>query len=600
MARSDDEKRGMSRREFLESTGLTTLALGTGALAVTPTMATAAQSPAKAAGSAGDKPYNILFILTDQERYFHPTEYPSGYALPGRERLQRRGVTFTNHQISSAVCSSSRSVIYTGQHIQHTRVFDNLNFPWANDLSTEIPTLGDMLGEAGYYSAYKGKWHMSKVMDTHDSLALPQEKLTKIIESYGFKDYVGIGDVIGLTQGGYLNDDMIGAQAQHWLRLHGQQMNQQGKPWSLAVNFVNPHDVMFYNTDAPGQNVQSNPKTLMSIAREPDTTLYRQQWDVRLPKSRHEPFDAKGRPPAHSEYQWARAALVGNFPDEDARWNRLLNYYFNCLRQNDRAVEGILKELDTLGLMDNTVVVMTSDHGELGGAHGTHGKGATAYQEQNNVPLIISHPAYPQTHGQQCETVTSHIDLAPTLLGWTGVDARKQASITRHLHGSDMTPMLEKGAAAGLNDLRSGSLYCFSMFIYLGSDLTRRVQTYLNAGGDPKKTGQQGFKLDFTKRGAIRSVFDGRYKYSRYFSPKQHNQSRTLEGIIELNDLELFDLKADPDEMRNLAVEPKKHGDLLLAMNDKMNQIIGAEVGVDDGSFLPGENANWAVTTFDP
>ena len=122
MARSDDERGGMSRREFLESTGLTTLALGTGALAGMPTMATAAESPAKAAGSAGDGPYNILFILTDQERYFHPTEYPSGYVLPGREGLQRRGVTFTNHQISSAVCSSSRSVIYTGQHIQHTRV----------------------------------------------------------------------------------------------------------------------------------------------------------------------------------------------------------------------------------------------------------------------------------------------------------------------------------------------------------------------------------------------------------------------------------------------------------------------------------------------
>ena len=103
MARSDDERGGMSRREFLESTGRTTMALGTGALAGMPTMATAAESPAKAAGSAGDGPYNILFILTDQERYFHPTEYPSGYNLPGRERLQRRGVTFTNHQISSSV-----------------------------------------------------------------------------------------------------------------------------------------------------------------------------------------------------------------------------------------------------------------------------------------------------------------------------------------------------------------------------------------------------------------------------------------------------------------------------------------------------------------
>ncbi len=107
MDRSDDGPRDVSRREFLQSTGLTTLALGTGALASTPAMATVAGSSAEAAGPAGDGPYNILFILTDQERYFNPTEYPPGYVLPGREGLQRRGVTFTNHHISSAVCTSS-------------------------------------------------------------------------------------------------------------------------------------------------------------------------------------------------------------------------------------------------------------------------------------------------------------------------------------------------------------------------------------------------------------------------------------------------------------------------------------------------------------
>lgn len=599
MTHKDDERSGMSRREFLEST-LTTLALGSGVFAGIPTVSAAAQSTTKAVGSAKHGPYNILFILTDQERYFHPMEYPSGYSLPGRERLQRRGMTFANHQISSAVCSSSRSVIYTGQHIQHTRVFDNLDFPWSNDLNTEVPTLGDMLGEAGYYAGYKGKWHLSKKFGTKDSTALPQEKLTQIIEGYGFKDYVGIGDIIGMTQGGYLNDDIIGAQARHWLRLHGQQMIQQGKPWSLFVNLVNPHDVMFYNTDAPGQNVQANPKTLMPIARDPNTPIYQQQWDIRLPRSRHEPFTAKGRPPAHGDYQRGRGALVGNFPDEDVRWNRLLNYYFNCIHQSDRVVEGVLDELDALGLTNNTIVVMTADHGELGGGHGTHGKGATAYQEQNHVPLIISHPGYPQTHGQQCNSVTSHMDLAPTLLGWTGVDAEKKASITGHLNGKDMTPLLEKGATAGLNDLRSGSLYCYNMFVYLDGDFTTKVQSYLNAGGDPKAIAQQGYRPDFTKRGAIRSVFDGRYKYSRYFSPKQHNQPRTLKGIFKLNDVELFDLESDPDEMKNLAVDPKKHGDLLLAMNEKMNQLIGTEVGVDDGSFLPGDDVDWAATTFDP
>ncbi len=597
----NDEKAGITRRQFLDASvagavGLGMASLGSNAAAAEPSAKQLAQ-----AGAPGGGAYNILFILTDQERYIDPSALPSGYALPGRERLQRRGVTFTNHQICSAVCSSSRSVIYTGQHIQHTKIFDNLDVPWANELSTEIPTLGNMLGEAGYYSAYKGKWHIARAMNTHDSLALPMEKLTKVMEGYGFKDYVGIGDIIGMAQGGYLNDDIIGAQAQHWLRLHGQSMKQQGKPWFLAVNLVNPHDVMFYNTDAPGQNVQSNPKTLMKIAREPDMPVYKKQWDFTLPKSRHEPFDAKGRPRAHGEYQLARGALVGNFPDEDARWRRLLNYYFNCIRQNDRVVEGIFDELDALGLTDNTIVVMTSDHGELGGSHGTHGKGATAYQEQNHVPLIISHPGLPRTHGQRCKAVTSHLDLAPSLINWTGTDAGKRASITRHLRGKDLTPMLEKGAGAGRNDLRAGSLYCFNMFIYLSSELTTKVQSYLNGGGDPKKIKQLGLKPDFTKRGAIRSVFDGRYKYSRYFSPKQHNQPRTMEGIFKLNDVELFDLEADAEEMKNLSTAPKKNGDLLLAMNDKMNALIDAEIGVpDDGRSLPGKNANWVATTFSP
>ena len=212
---------------------------------------------------------------------------------------------------------------------------------------------------------------------------------------------------------------------------------------------------------------------------------------------------------------------------------------------------------------------MTSDHGELGGAHGTHGKGATAYREQNHVPLIISHPAYPQTHGQRCEALTSHVDLAPTLVAWTGVDAGKQKSITRDLPGNDMTPLLEKGAAAGLNDLRSGSLYCLDMFIYLDRRYTAEIQAYLNAGGDPKKLKQQGFKLGFTKRGAIRSVFDGRYKYTRYFSPNQHNQPKTLNGIFQLNDVELFDLESDPDEMRNLADEPA-HADRVARMAERI------------------------------
>ena len=588
----------LTRRQFLAASAAGAIGMGMASLTDN---SLAAESSTTRSRTPQKGPYNILFILTDQERYIDPSDFPPGYALPGRERLQRRGLTFTSHQINSAVCTSSRSVIYTGQHIQHTRLFDNLDFPWSTGLDPRLGTLGDMLGKAGYYAAYKGKWHLSGELGTHNEMALPQEKLTRVIESYGFKDYVGIGDVIGMTHGGYYNDDYISAQVRRWLRLRGQPMARQGKPWFMAVNLVNPHDVMFYNTDAPGQHVQDTPKPLMAIAREPDMPLFQKQWKVPLPASRHEPFDKKGRPPAHKEYQLARGALVGNFPNEDVRWQRLLNYYFNCIRHTDVVLERILDELVLLGLDNNTIVVLTSDHGELAGAHGSHGKGATAYKEQNHVPLIISHPGYPRTHGQQCGAVTSHLDLVPSMIGWTGVDAAKRASITRHLNGFDLTPLLAKGAAADVNEVRSATLYCFNMFGYLDSNLLTKIQAYINAGGDKSKLVEKGYKPDFAKRGAIRSVFDGRYKFTRYFSPKQHNQPRTLKGIFDLNDVELFDLKSDPNEIQNLAIKPQKYGDLLLAMNTKMNDHIETEVGMpDDGRFLPGENANWAATKYDP
>jgi len=109
------------------------------------------------AASERAQPYNILFLLVDQERLFRPGELPAGYRLPAHERLMKRGTTFVNHRICPCVCTPSRSVLYTGQHIQHTRMFDNTNFPWTESMSTEIPTLGDMMRDAGYYTAYKGK-----------------------------------------------------------------------------------------------------------------------------------------------------------------------------------------------------------------------------------------------------------------------------------------------------------------------------------------------------------------------------------------------------------------------------------------------------------
>ena len=110
-----------------------------------------------------DKKYNFLFIVTDQE-YAHQA-LPAGVTLPNRNRLHNRGVTFNNHQVTTTVCTPSRSVMWTGQHTPFTRMIDNTNLAWIEDMRTDpetLPTIGHMLRDLGYYTAYKGKWHESE------------------------------------------------------------------------------------------------------------------------------------------------------------------------------------------------------------------------------------------------------------------------------------------------------------------------------------------------------------------------------------------------------------------------------------------------------
>ena len=191
------------------------------------------------ANAADSDRYNILLILTDQERYMPPSTLPSGYKLPGHEKLASRGIIFENHQIASCVCTPSRAVIYTGQHIQHNRMFDNTNFPWSNDLSPDISTLGDLLRKEGYYTAYKGKWHLTDEFETANDVHMPQRILSKEMEEYGFSDYFGIGDMIAHTEGGYLHDGVITSMTQSWLRGKANDLGSKNTPWFLAVNLVN-------------------------------------------------------------------------------------------------------------------------------------------------------------------------------------------------------------------------------------------------------------------------------------------------------------------------------------------------------------------------
>lgn len=582
---------GLSRRDFLGMAGVTLAAsaLPTAASASTP--APAAKKPAAQVGKRGGKP-NVLFIFTDQERFSRTLHNDLG--LTAHLRLMASGTTFTNHYCPAVMCTSSRAVLLTGLQTSDNGMFENVDMPYVKPLSTDTPTIGHMLRKQGYYTAYKGKWHLNRTFETET----PEKLFTREMEAYGFSDYVWPGDVLTHTLGGYKNDQMIAGSAISWLRGTGRQLTDEGKPWSLFVSLVNPHDIMYFNTDVGSEQVQDNGKLMMQSARAPRHALYDRRWPLPLAATRYQSLTSADRPKAHYEFDRAWSYTLGRIPNEDARWHRFNDFYYNSLLSVDGQINHLLDELAQLGLDDNTIVVFTSDHGEMGGAHGLRGKGPFAYEESIHVPLIIRHPDV--QGGGQCVSLTSHIDLVPSLLSFCGASSEQAAEAAgRELPGRDIAPALNNLAASDLHTVREQILFTYSGIATNDSELTRVISDGRVRGVPPKVAVKEaGYRPNLKKRGSLRSLYDGRHKFTRYFSPIERNTPTTLEALKRWNDLELFDLHADPLEKVNLAAQADDA--LLLRLNQQLNTAIAQEMGADDGREMPDfQGIDWAVSSID-
>jgi arylsulfatase A-like enzyme len=579
---SHNAGRDLSRREFG--------ALSAGALAAPLLRPLAGPQVIRRPPGGPSQGLNIVFLFGDQERYL--PKLPPGLSLPAHERLASSGVTFQNHYTSAIMCTPSRSVLMTGLQTPDSRMFDNCDVAWVNSLSTRVPTVGHMLRTAGYYTAYKGKWHLNKDFDTHE----PEHLFTKEMDAYGFSDYVAPGDLIAHTLGGYQFDHVIASTAVAWLRRVGRPLSTAGKPWSLFVSLVNPHDIMYFNTDAPGQAVQDTGKLLKRAAAAPDHELYRSTWDMPVAPTLREPMDAPGRPRAHGEFLNVWDYVLGHIPLEDERWHRFNDFYVNSIRTMDQQIANVLRELDALGLADRTIIVYTSDHGELAGAHGVHGKGPLAYEEGIHIPLMIRHPDV--SGGQTCQALSSHIDLVPTLLSLAGMnDSRRGDAAGRDLPGKDLSNVLSSPSGADVHAARPGILFTYSCLSTNDAGIFKIAGEAIAAGKDPTTVMKQaGYKPDLKKRGSLRTVFDGRYKFSRYFAPIERNSPKTLDDLYMHNDVELFDLQDDPLERVNLAADRLKNGELVSRMNTALESLIKAEIGRDDGREMPNvDKVQWTI-----
>jgi arylsulfatase len=452
-------------------------------------------------------------------------------------------------------------VIYTGRHVPVTRIYDNDNFPYVEPLDPGLGTVGSMLGRAGYYCTYKGKWHLS---NAYLDPANPSPT-TDALEPYGFHEWNDWGDIDGGAWAGLRVDPVIAGQAAGWLRNRAAAVAAD-RPWFMTVNFVNPHDVMSF--DYGGRSPVQLPPNLAHavVVKSPaDIPMYQPQWDFEPPSNWSD--DLSGAAPAMHEYRAMMDTAFGPVLD-DEHWRAGLNFYLNCLRDVDRNIEVVLDALQASGQADRTIVILTADHGEMAGSHGLRQKGNLPYDENCHVPMVIAHPDF------QGDTTTgalaSAVDIAPTLLAMAGLDDGAIADHYPGLGGHSLLPAL------GGSAVRNGVLVAVESVVTLDAsfwehfadpDVASRI-----ASGD--------LRPDWRKRGFLRAYSDERYTFARYFSPLDPNRPGNIDALFAHNDVLLYDRTSDPGELTNLATDPA-HRAVVEDYNRKLEDLITSEIGND-------------------
>jgi arylsulfatase A-like enzyme len=536
---------------------------------------------------AGERP-NILILCLDQWQTH--MRLPDGVRFPAMERLESQGVSFDRQYCTVPVCTPSRATMWTGVHAKQTGLWDNTNFAWTGELSSDIPTIGHLLREQGYYTAFKGKWHLSDVPHSEDAL-----------ERWGFSDCQQWGEMFGAPLEGAQLDGAAAFETVDWLETKGATLDQ---PWLLVCSLVNPHDVMFLQSD-PAE--VPHPNGAINGLQTPVQTLgwFQKKWDVALPDNFAD--DIARQPPGVAHYKEFIELNYGKVPDDrDDLWLVRRNYLINAMRLVDAEFQKVLEALDRLDLWNNTVIIFTGDHGEMNGAHRMAQKGAIHFDEAAIVNLTVCVPGGSQ--GQRTAAIGSHLDLAPTLLEFAGLTAEQIRARYPHLKGRSLRSVIldpaRHGPRGSVSAPGDGALFCWDALHSLDKDwaitgaLKLLTDLHLEeADPDVNKAAERRAKLaaagrqygapDFSRRTFFRAVVDGQYKLVRWFSPLEYGNPETLQELYGRSDVTLHDLVDDPGEMENLAhpTHPRHDPALVERMLAKLHALVSQEIGEDQAPF---------------
>ncbi len=406
---------GITRGELLKA------AAGTGAVLLGGGGAARARirvGPYRAAAHNPIEGMNVLVFMTDQQRAIQ--HFPRGWAkrnMPGIDRLQRHGVTFDNAVTNACMCSPARSTFMTGyfpaQHGVKYTLEESMPAPQYPqvELSTHFKNLASVTAASGYTPVYKGKFHCTK--QANGSTWEPHD-----VNKYGFTRWdppdAGANQSGPEEGGGYYNNDgrFINAQGTAAQGTEGalQYLNSHAarqQPFFMVVSLVNPHDVLFY------------PKNLTPNGYDGSFLL----GDIGLPATVNE--DLSTKPTVQKQFLRLFNAS-GPIPTPQMKRN-YLNFYGNLMRSSDAYLMKLLDTLVANRLFENTLVVATADHGEMGTAHGgMRQKNFNMYEETMRVPLVYSNPRlFPR--GRTDHSLVSHVDFLPTLASLVGAPRQARA-----------------------------------------------------------------------------------------------------------------------------------------------------------------------------
>ncbi len=424
----------------------------------------------------------ILFLLDTQGANCVGCYRPDlALGTPHIDRLAGEGVRFTAAYTCSPVCGPARSALFTG-------LFPHSNGVIANDLAphADIPTLGQRLERHGVATAYVGKWHLDGSDYFGDGRCPPGWDPAYWFDGRNYLDSLPDDAARSLSR------RVLGPKE---VREHGitSDFTHAHRSADRAIEFLERNRerdfLLVVSIDEPHHPF---------ICPEPYASAFE---DFRFPvPNAGDPLTDKPRAQrewaAHTGRLWAKQMEAT--PEGAAlRHPR----HFACNSYADSQVGRVLATIDRCA--PSALVVHTSDHGDMFGSHGLHGKGPCAYEEIARVPLIVRWPGQVPA-GAIAAGAASHIDLVPTLLEFFNVP---------------VPPLLQ------------------------GQSLIRRLRAPETPATKPAFIEFNRFEIDHDGFGAfapIRAASDGRFKL-----------------IVNLLDSdEFYDLTADPGEIRDLIAEP--------------------------------------------